>query len=471
MAPTLRRVRLASLLRAELMALPRNTFALAAVAAVFGILAVPLSFLYSGTAGLMETLLLAWYVLPLVVSVIVAARVASARRTRFVDSLYTTPLTQGTWFAVQALVGAMLALLVLALQVPFLVVFVAWLGIPSTLGAFALGALAVAMCAVALGLFCGIVVGDSSPLAAAGLAGGLSFLSFILFMVHQVVLEGPPTGERELLLRITSLSPVSLAGDAAGLGFAGVAPDDPWQPVVGLLALILGLAGAAWLSYTRWQGPLGWESARGRALVLGLVALVVAAPVATAELTFQGSGEDDAGYVPGANTWVAVVDHGAPIRDDSFSEMAIYLDPDLPAGQDVEVDVLVLLLAPANSSPRAVQIEVRGSDVIQVVEGGRRTSSAAQPDGQAPAPNDGRQRHVYRVPVTLRVVALEALGVSPSPIEVHTQFSADGRYYTSVGRVILQGEAPGVAWQLVGAGLVLPSSALVGCIVRKRNTR
>ena len=471
MDPPARRVRLRSLVREELRALPRNTFALAAVAAVFGILAFPISFLLVGEAGLQETLLFTWLVLPLVVAIVVSARVAGARRTRFVDSLYTTPLSQSTWMAAQLVVGATLGLLVLAVQLPFLLVFVAWLGVPAILPAVALAALGVAAFAVALGVFCGVIVGDASPLAAAGLAGGIAFVSFVLMMVHAVVQESPPTAERDLLLRLTALSPLALAADAAGITIGGMEPVEAWRPAVGLLALTAGLAGAAWIAYTRGQGPLGWESARGRAAIVALVALAVASPIATAEVAFMDKDGGGPGYVPGENTWITFVERGAPIPADPFSYVARAAAPDLPLGQDVEYDVLILALVPPGASVRGVQVEVKGSDVVRVVQGGKLTVASGEPEARIPAPNDGQPRPVYRVPVTLRAVSVEELGSSPAPVEVHTEFTADGRKLTSVGRMLLAAEVPGAALQLIAAGLVLPGAVLAGFVVRKRNTR
>ncbi|HEX2022414.1 MAG TPA: hypothetical protein VHH36_06850, partial [Candidatus Thermoplasmatota archaeon] len=421
-------------------------------------------------AGLDETLLFTWLVLPLAVSVIVAARVAGARRTRFVDSLYTTPLSQPTWIAAQAIVGAILGLLALAVQVPFLLVFVAWLGVPAFLPPAALAALGIAAFAVALGLFCGVVVGDSSPLAAAGLAGGIAFVSFILFLVHTIALEDAPTAEQGVLLRVTALSPVSLAADASGLTPGGMKPVETWRPVAGVLSLVAGLGGAAWIAYTRGQGPLGWEPGRGRAAVLALTALSLAAPVATAEVAFAAS-EDEGGYEPGGNTWVAFVERGGAIREDSFEYSSIHAAPSLPLGEDVEYDVLVLALSPPGADVRGVHIEVKGSDVVRVVAGGQLAAPRGEPAARVPAPNDGQPRPVYRVPVTLRAVSVEELGDSPAPVEVHTSFTADGRRFASVSRMTLAGEVPGAVLHLVGAGLVVPSLALAGFVARRRSTR
>lgn len=466
------RVRLATLVREEVRALPRNTFALAAIAALLGVMALPMAFLYAGDFGVADTLLLTWLVLPLAVAVVVAARVARVRRTRFVDSLYTMPLDQPTWLAAQAIVGATLGLLALAVQVPFLLVFLAWLGMPAILPPAALAALGVVAFAVALGLFCGVVVGDASPLAAAGLAGGVAFLSFILFLVHGLALQESPTAQRDLLLRLSALSPVTLAGDAAGLGVAGMKPASAWRPTLGLLALVAGLLAAAWTAYTRAQTPLGWGAGGGhRAAVAVLVAFAVATPVATAEVTFSAPQDDATGYDPGPHTWIAFVPRGAPIRAGSFAWTEIFDAPDLPLGEDVHYDVLVLALSPPGATVRDVRVEVKGSDVVRVVAGGVLHAADGHPSARVDAPNDGKPRPVYRVPVTLRAQSLEELGESPSPVEVRTTFTAGGTTFSSVGRMTLGAEVPGALAQLVGAGLVLPAAALAAFGVRKRSTR
>lgn len=465
------RVRLAALVRQELRALPRNTFALGALAVVLGLLAIPTSFLITGEAGLDETLLFTWFVLPLVVAVVTAARVAGARRTRFVDSLYTTPLTQRSWLASQAIVGGTLALLALAVQVPFLLVYLAWIGVPAFLPAAILAALGIAAFAVALGLFCGVIVGDSSPLAAAGLAGGVAFASFILFLVHSVVLTEGPSTARDVMLHVTALSPITLATDASGIGIAGLEPTDAWQPMVGLVALTAGLAGAAWVAYTRSQSPLGWEPDSGGRMVVALLVLVaVAAPVAAAEVDFIDAPEE-VGYEPGEHTWVAFVERGSPVSESSFTIESILGEPALAVGKDVAYDALVLALTPPDASAKAVHIQVKGSEMLRVVDGGVRMVPDGRADAQVPAPNDGKPRPVYRVPVTLRALTLDDLGHADLPASVHTEFTVDGKRFVSDAHLLIEGEVPGALGQLLAAGSVLPAAAAVGFVRRKRETR
>lgn len=474
------RVRLTTLVREELRALPRQTFAMSAIAIVLAVFVPIAAFGYGGEGGLDDMLIFVWIIAELVVAIVVAGRVAAARRSRFVDSLYTTPLEQRTWFFAQLIVGAVLAGLVLAIQVPFLLVHIAYLGIPAALPSFLLAALLMGAFAVALGLFCGVLVGDSGPGAAAGLAGGLAFMSFVLFIVQGIVVSGPPTTMQPVLVRLTSISPLALAMAGTGTTPFGVVPAHAWRPLVGLVALILGLGAAAWFAYTRAQGPLGWE-ARGsgrRAIVVALAALAVATPVASAEVSFVEDQVDDSWiFSRGEHTQIAFVARGAPIVEDSFTFESIVSSPDLPLGEPVELDALVLVMVPQGTNVRGVRVEVVGIENVRVVEGGTLNVPDGSPAGRAP-PGEGWDsvadtppRPVYRVPVTLEATALEALGDSPSLVEVRTQFMADGKALTSVGKIALDGKVPGAVAQLMLAGAPLPLGAVASLVARKLRTR
>lgn len=472
------RVGVLTLAREEIRSLPRPTFALGAVVVVLGLLAPIGAFAYGGEGGVEDTLVFTWLVAELVVAVVVAGRVAAARRSRFVDSLYTTPLDQRTWLAAQAIVGVVLAILVLAAQLPFLLVHVALLGVPATLPALLLGALAMGAFAVALGLFCGVIVGDAGPGAAAGLAGGVAFTTFVLLLFHGMAAAAPPSPAQPWLLRITALSPLALVMGGVGVHVFDVAPAAAWRPFLGLAGIVAGLAGAAWCAYTRAQGPLGWDSRGGRGLVAALVALAVLAPVASAEVTFREEGSDESfALSQGEHTQVAIVARGAPIHDKAFTLSEVYGAPDLPLGQDVEADALVLLMVPAGTLVRGVHIEVEGSATVRIVSGGSATVPDGAPSGHAlpgagwEATGQGPARPVYRVPVVLRAVSVEALGESPALVEVHTEFLADGRALASHARIPLDGEVAGAIAMLGLAGLPLPAAALGTLVARKLRTR
>lgn len=478
MTSTLPRVGVWTLASEEIRALPRTAFGLGAIAIVLGLFAPLGAMLYGVEGDVSDTLIFTWLVAELVVAIVLAARVAAARRSRFVESLYTTPLDQPTWFAAQAIVGVVLALLVLLAQAPFLVVIVALIGVPAGLPALFVSALGMGAFAVALGLFCGVVVGDSGPGAAAGLAGGVAFLSFLLFLFHGLAVSSPPSALQPWILRATSLSPLTLVVAGTGVDLFGTRVVEWWRPTLGLLALVAGLVVAAWWSYARAQGPLGWDARGGRAAVVALVALALVTPVASAAVEYEEV-EDDVGfpYEPGEHTQVAFVARGAALTDRTFTLYEILGAPDLPLDEDVEVDVLVLLMVPDGTTVRGVRIEVEGSDVLRVVSGGSLVVADGTPSGRArpgegwDSASDVAPRPVFRVPAVLRATSVDAIGNSPAPVWVHTDFIADGRPLSSDARMILDGEITAGPPLLALAGAPLPLAALAALVTRKIRTR
>lgn len=481
MPPTAHQVSALVLAREEIRALPRNGFALGAVAAVLALL-IPIAALgaHEGSSALRDHLVFLWVVAQLAVAVVVAARVASARRTRFVESLYTTPLQARTWLVSQVLVGAFLSGLVLLAQLPFVLVHVALVGAPAYLLPLVLAALGMAAFAVAFGVFCGVIVGESGPGAAAGLAGGVGFLSFILLLVHGMVAMGTPSPLQATGLRLTALSPLALVVDATRTDIFGIAPQEPWRAMLGLAALTGGLFGAAWLAYTRAQSPSGWERSRARGPIAALAVLALAVPLATASVTYvEVEEEPDWVLSNGEHARVTFVPRGAGINDTHFALYAYFMQEPLRHGEDNEVDALVMLLVPEGESVRDVRIEVKGSDELLVVSGGSGSFPSGEPEAHArlgesfddDAEPAGPLRPVYRVPVALRPVEASAVLGSPGLVEIDTTFVKEGRPLNSHTRMTLQSDMPGASAALATAGAPLPLLALGALVARRMKTR
>lgn len=470
------RVSVLTLAREDIRALPRNGFGLGAVLAILTAMAVLAMGIYDGESGTIA-LFFFWVIAQLVVAIVLAARVAAARRSRFVDSLYTTPLDQPTWLAAQVVVGVVLAGFILVVQVPFLLLQIALVGLPAGVGAHLAAAVVMAAFAVALGLFCGVVVGEAGPGAAASVAGGFGFLSFVLFIFNGVAVSMPPTPMQELLLRATALSPLTLAINATGINPFEIAPAHAWRPVVGLAAMIGGISAAAWLAYTRFQGPLGWEPRRGRALVAACVGVAFLVPVATAEVAYTEV-EDDEGdpYDTGEHTQVAFVPRGTPLNDQAFTFESFWENNDLLVRETVALDVLVLLLAPEDSRVSRVTVQVEGSETLDIVGGGRLDTTAA-PEGTArpgegwDEVSDGPAKPVYRIPVDVRAPYVKTLLGAPAFVNVTTTFVADGRAYTSEASMMFQVDVPAARTMLLAAGMPFPLLTLAVLVHRNRSTR
>jgi hypothetical protein len=472
------RVTAPTLAWAEIRALPRQSFATAALAVCTTLVAALAAIAIEGPEGMRDLLMFLWVVAELLVAVAVAARVASFRRTRFVESVFTTPVTPRAWFLAQALVGLALAVGVLLVQVPFILVYLAYLGPPPMLAAVFGAAVAVGLFAVCLGLFCGVAVGQAGAGAASGMAAGFGFLSFFTLILHGITAAGPVSDTGAVLLRITSLSPLALAADLFGIDIFGVVPREPWRAGLGLAALTAGLGAAAWFTYERLQGPLGWEPRRGRVLLVAILLVALAVPPAAASLSFDES-EDDLDYVfdHGDHTRIAFVPRGTPIQDEQFEPFFNYDLQELQHGEDTPMDVLVMLTVPPESVVRSVSIAVT-SDDLRIVEGGHRSSPDGAPDGRARlgegSAGDGSQRAlrpVFRVPVTFRAVEAKALLGSPAHVEVRTTFTLDGRSQRSDALMTLHSDIPGVSSVLLAAGAPIPIAAASAVVLRRHRTR
>lgn len=469
-----------TLARADIRSLARNNFGLGVAAVLTGLLAPLMAFALYGPAAMRDVLMFLCVVAELVVGILLAARIASSRSTRFVESLYTTPLEAHTWLAAQALVGLFLGALVIAVHLPFIALYSALVGPPHMVGPVLAAAAAMAVCSVALGLFFGVVVGQAGPGAAAGLAGGFAFASFFGLILHGIAADpGPLSGMDAFLVRVTAISPLALAVDAAGIDIFRLAVTDWWRPVLGLTVFTLGLGAAAWFSYVRLQSPLGWEPRRGRLAVVALVAVALLVPVATAAVTFR---EVDAprSFVlePGDHTRVAFVRPGEPITDEQFTLRSLLTWSSLVHGRDNQLDALVMLVVPPDTVVRGVTIQVTGSPDIAVVAGGGRTIPDGRPDGEARMHNalegvseNGTLRPVYRVPVTVRPLQADALLESPGLVEVRTTFQADGRTLGSHDRVTLHATVPGASVAMLAAGAPVPLLALGAAVNRRIRTR
>ena len=463
----------------EIRALPRQTFGLAAASMALAATAPLVALAARGPTALRDYLIFAWIIAQLVVAIVLAGRIARARQTRLVDGLFTMPLEQRTWLLAEALVGVFLSLVVIAAQLPILSIHVLHVGMPPALLSLVLAAFGVAATSVALGLFCGFVVGSAGPGAASGCAGGIGAAFFGLFFAHGVALSMAPSATRELLLRMTALSPLTLGLEAFGIIVFRGAPAEAWRPLAGLGGLFVGLLLAASVACVFAQSPLGWEARRARVVVPFLVGLAVAAPLATAAVEYVEAPSASREHImsPGEHTRVAFVAPGEPITDDAFTARA-YLDWDpLPVGQERALDVLVMIEV-GEGAPGAVQIDVAGTTTLRVLAGG-----AARFDGEPAgyaristgseltAAPQGTARPVYRVPVIVMATNATTLLGSPSLMTIHVIFELGSAPQRSEGLVSLPADIPHASAQLALAALALPVAGVLAAIARKIQTR
>lgn len=475
-------MRLRTLVVEDLRAMPRQTFGLGALAVL---LTLGGFFAYAtahGEGGLAIYIFLTLITAPLLVAVVMATRIASSRRSRFVDSLYTTPLTQRTWLASQLIVGAVLVLALMAASSPFLLVYLAHLPPTGEMIRLLGSALLAGAFAVALGIFAGVIVGDAGPGAAASIAGGGAIASFLGFFAEAMMVNGEMGALQPNFVRLTHVSPLTLAVDATGGStLIGVMPDSTWGAALGLAVMIAFFLGAGWIAYTRQQGPLGWESQRGRAGRWAIVVLAVVAiltPVATASVAYHDAGGHGNITLQNDETIrVSVVARGTAIADEAITELSTYRTEPMVFGHANDRDVLVALRVPTSASVSSLRVQVDGGEGYRVV-GGLDVSWPA-PAGRAhetrgfgfPGDPVGEERNVYRVPVTITPIQGNALLESRANVLIHVTAVVNGAPTQGDATLTLTSDMPGAGGQVLAASAPIPLACVGGLVARKIRTR
>lgn len=460
---------------ADIKGLGRNNFGLGAAAVLTTLSAFVMAFTLYGPEAMRDALLFLCLVPQLAVAVILAARIASARRSRLVESLYTTPLRPQTWLAAQALVGLFLGGAIIAVHLPAIAVFTAFAGWPHMAGQVLAASAITAIASVSMGLFFGVVAGQAGPGAAASMAGGYGFLSFLGMILNGIAADPGAIGSMAtLFVRACAISPLAMAVAATRMDTFSIEVAAAWHPIIGLAGFTAGLAGAAWLAYVRLQSPVGWEPRPGRWAVALLAAAALVVPIATAATEYREvEGPDSFTIEPGEHTRIAFAEPGQSIDDNAFTFRSLLDWKSLRHSEDNRLDVLVMLVAPAQTF-RSVTIQVTGSDGISVTEGGQRIVHNGQPDGQARLESDGSTgplRPVYRVPATVRPLGTSAFLESPNILDIKTAFTGDGKAYESHARMSVTSNIAGAKPAMLAAGLPAPLIALGALVARRVRTR
>jgi len=472
--PTVRATRLA---REELRALPRNAFALGGAAAALALLAVAASST-GGPNALQQVLLFSWVLAPLLVAIVVAARVASVRRSRFAESLFTTPVTLRAWLAAEIMVGLALVAALLAASAPLVLVQTARIGFPAETWTLLAAGAALGVCCVALGLFCGVVVGEAGAGAAAGLAGGCVAVAFGGLVATTALASLPPDPLVTTTLALAHVSPLVLAVEASGTTLFGVLPATAWPAGVALVAMTLALFAAAWLAGTRAQSPLGWERrARGGGTVALVAALVVASlvlPVATASTSYHETERRNAAFFdPGETQDLALVPRGHAADDAVFTAYWYVRSDPLTFGADNALDLLVMTHAPANATVTGLRVTLDPSAAFVVALGEPTRDGTARPTRGFGFPGDptGEAEPVFRIPLVLRPVVAASLHYDHELLRGNVSFAVDGKPSGSAFLVTAFASVPNSRAQMLAAGAPLPLACVGALATRARRTR
>ena len=460
-----------SVLREELRALPRGRFSLLAACLALGFAALLAALFGVDHRARLNEFLLPACLAPLVLVPFAAAQVSGARASRFLQGVFTTPVTATQYLMAKVAVVLLVGLAYLAALLPFVGLELLHVGAsPGSLRHLLLG-LGLVAYAATFGTLLGVLFTSRGSLAAVSVSVGVMMVAFLAMANLRSVHAMEPGLVRDAALRLMHLSPAVLLLDALGL-HNGMASESPALSALAFLALCAGSLLAAWWVFARRQSPEGWEL-RGPSAALLVALAVVAVSLAPAALASPD-------YGPGAFRGYSWNGGGSGLqaqvvpRGGALEPQTPFDGRPLDAGVPNEVDDLVFVFLREDEQPPLRDVEVRLSGLNLTIDPPTvRLAEVASLERGQPYKYSPQEGTFFRVPVTLTPAEPLALSGTPHDLRVNATFRAAGNDTLLGGEatILLTSAIPHASLQMVLAGAPLPLWALGAFVVRRARSR
>jgi hypothetical protein len=459
-----------------------------------GAAAVSLAVGAGATIGTQDTWLdgygvIAYFLVPLAFIPFAAAAIATPRANRFVESVFTTPVTRRDWFVAKVLVLLTLAAAYYASLVPMMVVYIAHVGVPLLLKKFLLWAPGLLIASIAVGVLIGVLfIGRT---IAAPMATGMGLvLLYAGFVPLQELMVARGNGSTRMGIT-TLVSPAVLLKNALGFTVAvGNLPGATTSTWISFAALVTGAFMLATWVFLSAQGVETWETTQRQRWILGLSLIALSVfPIVFADRNY----ERQAPPVSNAPAIRALFARGSGNVAMSLPGGAIpsrccntILNRDTaPIGVDEHTrrDLIVLVPVDANQSITDLQIEVTGDAGLRVSiddqaigQSSERLETRDYPDNSGPLAPDGHRINrgwAIRVPVTLTPTRPWDIGGVRYPLDVRVAYRAGGatqpQAFTS--RVAIEAEVSRAVYEMSAASAIIPAMCFAAAFIRWRRTR
>lgn len=456
---------------AELRALPKGRFSLLGAAIL---LLGPVLFaatVWVGVGGVHDAAMFDFVLLPTALLPMAAWRVSHARSSRFLQAVFTTPVTQAQYLLAQYLVVLTVGALYVATTLPYFAVHAAHIDLPEGAWLWPVVGLALAAAYAALGALLGVLFTSRGSLAAVVVAFAVAIWANLAWALLSSFVRMQPGLLRSLGLHAISTSPAMLLMGAFGLA-PGVASEAPWRAGLAfVLLLLLALGGALW-TFARAQAVETWEARGARAGVVALLLVaLVASPLVIASAEYEKGGIQRGFSWSGGGAGVTAVlaPRGAPL---TVLQQPFWEHESLPAGRAFEADLILGIFLPpdANGTLERAEVDLRGERVR--VEG---TPAVLGADDVVTAQvgRDGPQGAVLRVPLTVTLLDPGNLTMERYTVNATVSYRLAGNdtVVHAYNNMLVDGEVPGVRWQMALAGAPAPLALLAGAVVRRARTR
>ncbi|HEX3940640.1 MAG TPA: hypothetical protein VHX11_04070 [Acidobacteriaceae bacterium] len=446
------------------------------------------------TVGTQDTWLdgygiIAYGLVPLGFIPIAAGTIASPRVNRFVECVFTAPVTRRDWLVAKVLVLGTLGAAYYFALIPMMLVYTWHVGVPLLLHKFLIWTPGLLIASIAVGTLIGVLfIGRSlAPPAGAAMGVLLAYAGLIPLQELMVAQGNGATRSGHIALA----SPAVLLKNALGFTLAA-----PWIPAtttrtwIALLALVIGAFVLAGWIFLRAQGVETWEATRRQrwTIALAILALILI-PAMFADTNYDNP-------APHAN--------GAPaIRGVSFraaSSLALVAPGGQPprrccspilnrdqwplgTGERTERDLLLFL--PVESSQQVTNLHARivGQDGLEITASPDALVQAAPPletrayeNDSGPVAADGHHvatGWVARIPVTLDPTNPWDIGGDRYPLQVSATYdiAGDSQPRPFNARAAVDAEIAGAVYQMGLAASILPLLCIAAAFARWRRTR
>jgi ABC-type transport system involved in multi-copper enzyme maturation permease subunit len=430
--------------------------------------------------------IIAYGLVPLAFVPIAAAAMASPRANRFVECVFTAPVSRRDWLAAKFLVLFTLAAAYYAALLPAMFVYAAHVGVPLLLHKYLLWTPGILLAEISIGSLIGILFIGRSVLAPIGTAMGL-LLAYVIFIPMQEVMVAQGNGATRSG-HITLSSPAVLLKNA--LGFAFGAPrilSETRMTWISLAILVFGsLLLTAWV-FLRAQGVETWEATRPKRWVIVLAIVVIALfPSIFAETTYDtpapptnNGPQQRLSFPQGA--WAALVRPGAQVPRNCCRSILNWDYGRLTTDHPNHVDLLLVLPVDPAKAVTDFHAMLRGEGLEISADSAALNQPAppltpfAYPNDSGPLMPDAHKLtsgSVVRIPITLDPRHPWDLGNNRFPLNIVSTFKVAGdaqpHAFEEHAAVFAQ---VGAMAQMALAALILPLCCFGAAFARWRRTR
>jgi len=435
--------------------------------------------------------LIAYGLVPLAFIPLSAGFIASARASRFVESVFTAPVRRGDWLAAKILVLLTFAAGYYAALLPMMFVYAAHVGIPPLLRAFLWWTPGLLISSVAIGTLIGVLFIGRSVAAPVGAGMGV-LLAYAGFLPLQELMVSQANGATRTG-HVTLASPAVLLKNALGFAVAvGNVPATTTWTWISLLVLAGGsLALAVWV-FLRAQGVETWEATRPQRWTIALVMTALGfVPSLLADTNYdkvappRTTAPAIRSLFSRAGSSLALVEPGRAAPAHCCS--TILNREDLMAmGTDEETKRDLLILLPVETSQRVTDLhiqlvgenglQIRAVDTATLNVDATRLETRTYLNDSGPAAPDGHHittGWVARVPVILNPTRPWDIGGDRYPLTVRASYRIDddGQPRAFSSRAAVDAQVANGIYQMGIASSLLPAFCFGAAIRRWRRTR